>query len=125
MRKRISIILFCVILVTIALFLIENETKFLRHTVDNVLYDNYRHYLTCDKLPVLSIVTEKVAEKEATINQIISIDKNSVSFEVDSTSCPGKGSIVISYPSHAIRMQIEEILDGTTFFGIPLTLINQ
>jgi len=125
MRKRKSIILFCVILVIIALLLIENETHFLRHAVDDVLYDNHRHYLTCDELPALSIVREKVTEKETTINQIRSIDKNSVSFEVDSTSCPSKGSIVISYPSHAIRLKIEEILGGKTFFGVPLNLINQ
>ncbi|MCG2786578.1 MAG: hypothetical protein L6461_15915, partial [Anaerolineae bacterium] len=38
--------------------------------------------------------------------------------------CPGKGEILIEYPSHQNRLQIEELIGDETFFGIPYRGIN-
>jgi len=125
MQKRKFILIFSVVMIIVASFLIENTTHFLRRIIDDAFYDNYHHYLRCDELPLLEEVKDKVTDHQSTIDLIKNLDVNSVYLQIDSTSCPGKGSIVISYPSNAIRKQIEDILEGKTFYGIPITLINQ
>ena len=123
--KKGMITISSVVLIVVALFLIENSTHFLRRIIDYAFYDNYHHYLRCDELPPLEEVQNKVTSHQSTKETIENLDLNSVFFQIDSTSCPGKGSIVISYPSNAIRKQIEDILGGKSFYGIPITLINQ
>lgn len=125
MQKRKCLRILCILLFVFAFFLIENSTHFLRRIIDDALYDSYHHYLRCDELPLLEEVNKNVREHEKTVEQIKSLEINSVLFYVDSTSCIGRGSIVISYPSRAIHRQIEQILGGSTFFGIPITLLNQ
>ena len=125
MQKRKIMTILSVVLLIVALFLIENSTHFLRRIIDDAFYDNYHHYLRCDELPSLEEVKDKVTDHQSTIDMIKNLDVNSVYLQVDSTSCSGKGSIVISYPSNAIRKQVEDILGGMTFYGIPITLINQ
>lgn len=125
MQKKKCLLILCILLFLIAAVLIENSTHFLRRVIDDVLYDSYHNYLKCDELPFLEDVEEKVRVHNKTVEQIKSLDINSVLIYVDSTSCVGKGSIVISYPSKAIRQQIEQILGGSTFYGIPITLLNQ
>jgi hypothetical protein len=39
-------------------------------------------------------------------------------------TCPGKADILIQYPSHQSRLEIEAILGGKTFFGIPCRFQN-
>lgn len=133
MQKRKCLRILCILLFVFTFFLIENSTHFLRRIIDDALYDSYHHYLRCDELPLLEEVNKNVREHEKTnvrehektVEQIKSLEINSVLFYVDSTSCIGRGSIVISYPSRAIHRQIEQILVGSTFFGIPITLLNQ
>ncbi len=125
MQKRKCLRILCILLFVFTFFLIENSTHFLRRIIDDALYDSYHHYLRCDELPLLEEVNKNVREHEKTVEQIKSLEINSVLFYVDSTSCIGRGSIVISYPSRAIHRQIEQILVGSTFFGIPITLVNQ
>lgn len=125
MQKRKCLRIFCILLFVFTFFLIENSTHFLRRIIDDAVYDSYHHYLRCDELPLLEEVNKNVREHEKTVEQIKSLEINSVLFYVDSTSCIGRGSIVISYPSRAIHRQIEQILVGSTFFGIPITLLNQ
>ena len=125
MQKRKYLRILCILLFVFTFFLIENSTHFLRRIIDDALYDSYHHYLRCDELPLLEEVNKNVREHEKTVEQIKSLEINSVLFYVDSTSCIGRGSIVISYPSRAIHRQIEQILVGSTFFGIPITLLNQ
>jgi hypothetical protein len=125
MQKRKYLRILCILLFVFTFFLIENSTHFLRRIIDDAVYDSYHHYLRCDELPLLEEVNKNVREHEKTVEQIKSLEINSVLFYVDSTSCIGRGSIVISYPSKAIRRQIEQILGGSTFFGIPVSLLNQ
>ena len=125
MQKRKYLRILCILLFVFTFFLIENSTHFLRRIIDDAVYDSYHHYLRCDELPLLEEVNKNVREHEKTVEQIKSLEINSVLFYVDSTSCIGRGSIVISYPSRAIHRQIEQILVGSTFFGIPITLLNQ
>jgi hypothetical protein len=102
-----------------------NSNHFVHRIIENVLYDNYHHYLQCEELPDLKTVEYKFSKYQDTVKQIEDLAEGLVTIQVDADSCPGKGSILISYPSNAIRKQIESILGGKTFYGIPVTLINQ
>jgi len=98
---------------------------FRHRIIDDVLYDNYHHYLQCEDLPEITVVESAVAENQDIIREIEGLSEGQVTINVDASSCPGRGSIVIYYPSHAVREQIEDILDGRTFYDVPITLINQ
>ena len=106
MQKRKCLRILCILLFVFTFFLIENSTHFLRRIIDDALYDSYHHYLRCDELPLLEEVNKNVREHEKTVEQIKSLEINSVLFYVDSTYCIGRGSIVISYTSRATMKRI-------------------
>jgi hypothetical protein len=123
-KKRWTRIGMVFVLVILAVFLFENKTRLLHRIVDEVLYTNYRHSLPCKDLPDLETVERQLNEFDSTMKQIESLSEGNVALKVDSSSCPGKGSIKIYFPSHSVRQQIEKILGGKTFHGVPLDLIN-
>lgn len=121
-KKFVLIAILSLILVLLGVFLVvEAQGHWLRHLVDDVLYDNYDHYLPCAQLPDLALVEEVLAAHGALITQLEQLSPGNVMIELDdlADTCPGKADIVIYYPSHAIRLEIENILGGKTFFGIP------
>jgi len=120
--KRVLLIVFLVIM--ISCLILESSTHFFRRIVDDVVYDNYHHYLRCEELPDLITVEQTLAEHQDTVKRIENLSLGDVVIVVDSSSCPGKASIEIRYPSHSIRTQIEDILGSKTFYGIPITLLN-
>ena len=97
---------------------------FRHRIIDDVLYDNYHHYLQCEDLPEITAVENAVSENQDMIREIEGLAEGQVTISVDASSCPGRGSIVIYFPSHTVREQIEDILGGKSFYGIPVTLIN-
>lgn len=123
-KKRWARIGMVIVLVILAVFLLENKTRLLHRIADEVLFNNYHHYLSCKDLPDLETVERQLNEFDSTVKQIESLSEGNVALEVDKSSCPGKGSIKIYFPSRSVRQQIEEILGGKTFHGVPLDLIN-
>ena len=121
-RKVAFIIIFALVLVI--LVLLESSTHFVQRIIDDILYDNYHHYLQCEDLPEITVVENAVAENQEIIREIEGLSEGQVTISVDASSCPGRGSIVIFFPSHTVREQIEDILGGKSFYGIPVTLIN-
>jgi hypothetical protein len=103
----------------------ESQTKFIRRFYDNVVMDNRNHYLSCDRLPTITKVTDVVEKHKDTIEQIEQIHPGQIGLEVDSFSCPGKADIIIWYASHEDRIKIEQIINDETFFGIPYRLQNR
>ena len=101
------------------------QSHAIQRIISDVVYDNYDHYLPCERLPLAAEVEAVVAAHAGTVNQIkaVSLDGQ---FNVEKQSCGGAehADIVIYYPTHAQREQIEEILGGKTFFGIPARWIN-
>lgn len=106
-----------------ALIWIEFDTHLIGRWVANTIYDNRANFLSCDELPVLSEVKSVMEQHNQVIQEIKNIDSENIEITID-ISCPGKGSLVIYYPSHNDRTQIEELL-GDSFFGIPYAGINQ
>ncbi|MDP2966725.1 MAG: hypothetical protein Q8N39_11940, partial [Pelolinea sp.] len=73
-------------------------------------------------MPKVSEVEQIVEEHQEVIQEIENINPGFIKVYIDSF-CPGRGSLVIEYPSHEDRLRIEEIL-GDTFFGVPYKGIN-
>ena len=124
MKNRKVAFIIILALVFVILVLLESSTHFVHRIIDDVLYDNYHHYLQCEDLPEITAVENAVTEHQETIREIESLAEGQVTVNVDASSCPGRGSIVIYFPSHTVREQIEDILGGRSFYGIPVTLIN-
>ena len=57
----------------IILFLIESQTKILRRSIDNILYDNYNHYIPCSELPTEAYVNEILSSHQDAISAILDI----------------------------------------------------
>ncbi len=111
-----------VCLISIVLF--ETQTRFFSHWIDDVIYDNKNHYLSCEALPTESAVRETLDSHQDIIREIEQVNPDAVKIIIDDFTCPGKADLVIYYPSNENRQAIEQILQSDTFFGIPYRLIN-
>jgi hypothetical protein len=111
-------------LVVVILLVSEPYTHLFHRLADNLLYNNYHHYLPCSNLPDLVEVENVVAEHSEMVEKIKNVNPDNVEFIIDSWTCPGKASITISYASRDQRSKIDEILPDKTFFGIPVSFIN-
>jgi hypothetical protein len=106
-----------------ALILAETTKHFFGRWIASTIYDNRAIFLSCDELPDLSDVKSEMEQHNQVIQEIKNIDPENIEITIDN-SCPGKGSLIIYYPSHNDRTQIEELL-GDSFFGIPWKGINR
>lgn len=57
------------------------------------------------------------------MRRIQAVDQ-SVFVSLEDSGCPGRGTLAIVYGAHRHREQIERLIGGDTFFGIPYTLRN-
>ena len=121
-RYKILLAVLALIVITIAT---EPLTHFYHRIADDLIYNNYHHYLPCSSLPDLAKVEETVSLHRDIVKEIENINPSNIEFLIDSTTCPGKASIVIYYASRQDRSQIDKILPDKSFFGVPLTLINR
>jgi hypothetical protein len=105
--------------------LLESQTRIIRRAIDDVVFDNWNHYLPCDKLPEVSRVREVVEEHQETIRRVEAVNPGLVGVEISTGPCPGKADLLIWYASHQNRVDIEEIIGGERFFGVPYRLQNR
>ena len=92
-------------------------------TGNNLLYDTRFHYLSCDELPTSQEVARVFSEHQEVVRKIEQVHPGFVRVNMG-WSCPGKSDIIIEYATHRDRIEIEKIINGDTFFGIPYSLIN-
>ena len=121
-RKRRFWIVIAILVVGLV-FLFQSQV--IQRIISDVVYDSYDHYLPCERLPLAAEVEAVVADHAGTVNQIQAVAPDGL-FNIEKQSCGGAehADIVIYYPTHAYREQIEKILGGKTFFGIPARWIN-
>ena len=119
------ILLLILILLCSIVVLIESQTNSIRRIFDDYIYDNKNHYFTCDKLPTRDQVTKIIEEQQNTIKDIEAVNPGLVGYEIDTVTCQGKADIIFWYASHDNRLEIEKIIGGETFFGIPYRLQNR
>lgn len=79
----------------LAVIVTEPYTKLCHRVADVPIYNNYRHYLPCSDLPELGEVEGIVARHPEVIGQIESLSPGNIEVVIDSTTCPGKASIII------------------------------
>lgn len=91
---------------------------------NDIVLDNYDHFLPCEKLPTSAEVDRVVDEHEDVVRAIKDINPGHIFVEIDDHKCPGRADIIISYATHKDRVAIEEILGGRTFFGVPCRFRN-
>lgn len=127
MRKPLKfslIVLFILMGCLVMSVIVETQTKIIRRTIDNFVYDNRYHYLPCERLPAVADVDRVIQEHQAIIRSIEQVHPGFVGVEVASV-CPGKADVVIWYASHTDRVTIESIIDDDTFLGLPYRLQNR
>jgi len=108
----------------VGIVLVLASTDFAPGLYNNLVLDNQEHYLECEELPLLSEVERVVEEHPDVVEDIKGVKPGFVYLEIDSTSCPDKADIVISYGTHQDRLAIEAIIVDDTFFGVPYRLRN-
>jgi len=123
--KTLKKAIFVLLLVVVILVVSEPFTHLFHRLADNLLYNNYHHYLSCSDLPDLDEVEKVIAEHSEIVEKIKNVNPDDVEFIIDSRTCPGKASIIIYYASKDQRFQIDKILPDKTFFGIPVSLISR
>ena len=123
--RNVLLIVLLLLILCLAAVLVEGQTHTLRHFMDDVLYDNWNHYLTCEKLPASGQVEQVLQEHAIVLEAIAAVHPGNAGVDVDTMSCPGKADLVIWYASHRDRLEIERILGGETFYGVPYRLNNR
>ena len=91
---------------------------------NDVVLDNYDHFLPCERLPTSTEVYRIAEEREDVLKAIKDVNAGHIFVEIDDHTCPGRADIIISYATHGDRLAIEEILSGHTFLGVPCRLRN-
>jgi hypothetical protein len=122
-KQKIIVVVSLLTVVGLLLFL-EFQSKIIRQALDDVLYDNRFHYISCEKLPSITEVEKVIAEHQDVIKQIEAVNPGFVGIEVN-TCGPGNADITFWYGSHEDRMAVENLIGGDTFFGVPYNLQNR
>lgn len=115
---------FILIVVCVGILFAESQTKVMRRWMDDAIYDNRNHYLSCEQLPLVSEVQRVLEEHHDIVQQIEAVNPGFVGIEVN-TCGPGNADITFWYGSHKDRSAIEQIIGGDTFFGVPYNLHNR
>lgn len=123
--RRISVLIVVFLVVCLVAFAIELQTNIIKRTIDNFIYDNKNHYLSCDKLPAEAIVREIILDNQAVVFEIERVNPGFVGVDIETTACPGKADLVIWFASHQDRLEIERIISNDTFYGVPFRLQNR
>jgi hypothetical protein len=122
--SKIAGVVSIIVLACLCLLAVEAQTKVLRRTIDDLVYDNRHHYLPCEKLPPEADVRAILQEHQDVIQAIEGVNPGFVGVEID-RPCEGKADLVIWYGTHADRLEIERIIAEDTFFGVPYRLNNR
>ena len=127
MKKKLVTTLFVMVIlviVCIGMSLVVAQSNFFKGLYNDLVLDSKDHFLSCDELPSVAEVEQVVDSHQDTIDKIKQVNPGSVFVQIDTATCPGKADIVILYGTHQNRLEIEQIIDDDTFFGVPYRLAN-
>ena len=124
-KTPLIVLIIAILVICLGVAVAEIQTKFIRRLMDNVLYDNRNHYLSCEQLPTVSTVMQVVEEHQDLIQEIEQMKPGFVGVEIDTFTCPGKADLVFWYGGHEERLAIESIINNETLFGVPYRLHNR
>jgi hypothetical protein len=123
-RKQKIIVVVSLLTAVVLLLFLEFQAKIIRQTLDDMLYDNRFHYISCEKLPSIAEVEKVIAKHQDVIRQIEAVNPDLVGIEVN-TCGTGNADITFWYGSHKDRMAIENIIGSDKFYGVPYNLQNR
>jgi hypothetical protein len=104
---------------------IESQARIIRRLYDNLALDNRNHYLSCEQLLSEIEVLSILQQHQDVVQAIEAVNPGSIGIDVDTSTCPGRADLLIWYASHQNRLEIERLIDGDTFFGVPYRLQNR
>ena len=90
---------------------------------EDVVLDSRSTQLPCGRRPPVAQARRVLVRHRELVRRIEAVDE-SVSVGLDEVACPGRGTLVIDYGAHQHREQIERLIGGETFFGVPWSLHN-
>lgn len=123
--KFVSAALILFLILCIAIWILELQTKFFRRAYDEIVLDNRGHYLSCEQLPSEAEVRQVMEAHQADIQKIEQINPGFVGVEMNTSTCPGKADIIFWYGRHQDRLLIEDIIASDTFYGVPYQMQNR
>jgi hypothetical protein len=127
-RKKMMILIFALAAGMVflgAVLVYELMEHPLRHWLDDLVYDNYNHYLPCEDLPMIGEVNEAVQAHPEIFKQVDQLAPGIVGWQLEEP-CPGRGDILFWYGSHDQRTYVEALIGSEeSFFGIPIRMRNQ
>jgi hypothetical protein len=89
----------------------------------DVALDSRETKVPCGQRPSVAEARRVLGEQRELVRQIEAVDP-SVLVTVEESVCPGRGTLVVFYGAHRHREQIERLIGGDTFLGIPYSLRN-
>ncbi|MGZ9164465.1 MAG: hypothetical protein ACXW4M_03245 [Anaerolineales bacterium] len=123
--KLASTALILVLILCTGIWILEAQTKFLQKALDEMIFDNRNHYLSCEQLPSEAEVRQVVKAHQADIQKVERVNPGFVGVEIDASICPGKADIIFWYGTHQDRLLIENIIAGDTFYSVPFRMQNR
>ncbi len=123
--KFASTALILVLILCTGIWILEAQTKFLQKALDEMIFDNRNHYLSCEQLPSEAEVRQVVKAHQADIQKVERVNPGFVGVEIDASICPGKADIIFWYGTHQDRLLIENIIAGDTFYSVPFRMQNR
>jgi len=124
-KKILLRLLALAMLICLGALVIESQTNIIRRLYDNLVLDNTNHYLSCNELPTEKETISVLQGHQDVVHAIEAVNPGLVGIDIDSLTCPGKADLLIWYASHQNRLEIENIIQNDTFFGIPYRLENR
>jgi hypothetical protein len=119
MRRTVVLATVAVVLVAVAVVALPR----LGAWWTEVVLDSQEVQVPCDQRPSAAEARRVLAEQGELVRRIEAVD-GSVLVTVDESTCVGRGTLVFFYGAHRHREQIERLIGGDTFFGIPYSLRN-
>lgn len=89
----------------------------------DAVLDSREVQVPCGQRPSAAEARRVLGEQRELVRRIEAVDP-SVLVTVDEAGCEGRGALVFFYGAHRHRKQIERLIGGDTFFGIPYSLRN-
>lgn len=127
LKKALILLLLLLVFVASELYFFSNE-KFklwITQTYRDKVLGKYDHMLPCESLPTIEQARQALLQNQDLKKRIEQISSGNVVIQIDDTKCYGKADILIEYSSRDEETRIMELLNGSTFKGIPVRVYHR
>ncbi|HSO53131.1 MAG TPA: hypothetical protein VL330_10350 [Actinomycetes bacterium] len=119
MRRTVMVVAAGVVLAAVAVVAAPR----LEPWVTDVVLDSREARVPCGQRLTVAEVRRVLVEQRELVRRIEAGDPG-VSIDVDELARPGRGTVVVFFGAHRHREQIERLIGGDTFSGVPYSLRN-